>query len=630
MTEYAIGRREAGSCRAFLLEVFCVQERVFGLKERDEYMTFSLKRVVKTYPFFICGFIPLIALGALYIANGDHIPVVVHDQLDGEVLCYKMAADHLGSTFYPEFMGGQAAITLPLSIPGMFIFYLLFPPAMAFAVNLACVIIVAYASLYASLHMLEVRDSVAAFTGMMFALLPFYSVYSIAVMGMPLLLCALLVCFREGKMLFPILAFLLYAAFSSLVWVGFAVCFILLLITAYFAVRRNWKNSLRGGVLLLALAGAYVAFNIDLLTSALAPSVVGHRSEFVFAVSTLSLEELSDHFFQGHYHCVSNHYYLAVFDIAAVIFGGVYLANHLNQNDGGIRRLFLQVVAGLLVALIIALFWLFYLSEIGSAFRSYLPESLRTLQLERFNWLYPCVWYVTSGLAFELIVRIGAARGTTILSWLALLFVLALTLNISAKGNVVLLNAKEMITGRDSSQITWTEFYAEDLFEEIKADMDGLGENQRVLSVGLHPSVALYNGLSTIDGYSVNYPLSYKHAFAQIIEGELEKSDSLYTYFWDWGSRCYAFSHELGRQYVFPKDSGISLKEFSMNTGAMKEMGADYVISAVPIERASEHGLELVGEYRTEESYYELWLYRIAGTVNNLAHFDPTTLCASA
>lgn len=130
-------------------------------------------------------------LCALYIANGDHIPVVVHDQLDDEVLCYKIAADHLGSTFYPEFMGGQAATILPLSIPEMFVFYLLFPPATAFAVNLACTATVVYVSLYACLRMLDVRDSIVALMGIAFALLPFYSVYNIAVMGMPLLLCAI-------------------------------------------------------------------------------------------------------------------------------------------------------------------------------------------------------------------------------------------------------------------------------------------------------------------------------------------------------------------------------------------------------------------------------------------------------
>ena len=89
--------------------------------------------------------------------------------------------------------------------------------------------------------------------------------------------------------------------------------------------------------------------------------------------------------------------------------------------------------------------------------------------------------------------------------------------------------------------------------------------------------------MATLDGYSTGYPLSYKHEFANIIEGELDKSEALHDYFWDWGNRCYAFSHELGRNYLIPKDSGLSIKDFSMDVEALKRMGGGYIISAVPI-----------------------------------------------
>ncbi len=575
-------------------------------------MRMRIRQLLRSYLFFACGLISLLILGALYIVNGDQIPVVPHDQLDDQVLCYKMAVDHLGAAYYPEFMGGQESLSAPVSIPGMMLFYLLFPAVTAFATNLACVMIMAYVSLYACLRLLKVRDSLSALIGLAFAMLPFYSVYGLSSMGVPLVLCALLLCLRREKLFAPILLCLLYAIFSSLVWVGFAVCFCLLIITVFYAMRRDWTKCYRVGLLLVVLVVTYIVCNFDLLFSNLNPTVAGHRLEFVFVPQPLSLDELGDHFFQGYYHCVSNHYYLAIFDIAVIACIGIYLVANMNQNTG-IRELFSQVVMGVAVAFAISLFWLVYLSEIGVAFRSLLPESLRTFQFDRFNWLLPCIWYITTGLAFELVIRIGTGRRTVILSWLVVFIAIALTLNISMRENVTVLNAKSMITGKESSQITWAGFYAEDLFDEIKADIEKVDfeGDARTISVGLHPSVALYNGLSTVDGYSVSYPLAYKYAFSRIIEDELDKSESLYSYFWDWGSRCYAFSHELGRCYVFPKDSGISLKDFSMNVNAMKEMGASYVISGVPIEDVAEHGLELIGEYCTDESYYKLWLYRI-------------------
>ena len=572
----------------------------------------SAMRYLRSFPFFWCGVSVVLLLSILYIVNGDQIPVAPHDQLDDQVLCYKMAVDHLGATYYPEFMGGQESSSAPLSIPGMLIFYLLFPTVMAFAVNLAFVMIVAYVSLYASLRLLRVRDSLAALVGLTFALLPFYSVYGLSSMGVPLVFCALLLCLQREKLLVPILLCVLYAVFSSLVWAGFAVCFCLAVVTLYYAVRRNWTACWRTGLLFVVLSGTYVACNIGLLASSFNSTVTSHRSEFVLASYPLNFDELADHFFEGHYHSISNHYYMAVFDIVAVVCVGIYMAKHANQCTKEIRILLMQIIVGLAIAFAIAVFWLFYVSEIGISLRSFLPESLRTFQADRFYWLYPCVWYVTTGLAFELVVRVGVLRKIAVLSWLVVLIVVILTLNVSVRENIAVLNVKSMIMGRESSQITWAGFYAEDLFEEIKTDIEDGSENEpRVISIGLHPSVALYNGLSTVDGYSVNYPLAYKHAFSQIIDGELSKSDTLNSYFWGWGSRCYAFSHELGMRYVFPKDSGISIKDFFMNVEAMKDMGADYVISGVPIEGAAEHGLELLGGYRTDESYYELWLYRI-------------------
>lgn len=115
--------------------------------------------------------------------------------------------------------------------------------------------------------------------------------------------------------------------------------------------------------------------------------------------------------------------------------------------------------------------------------------------------------------------------------------------------------------------------------------------------------------MATLDGYSTGYPLSYKHEFANIIEGELDKSEALHDYFWDWGNRCYAFSHELGRNYLIPKDSGLSIKDFSMDVEALKRMGGGYIISAVPIEQYESSGLREVGSYESDDSFYKLWVY---------------------
>lgn len=47
----------------------------------------------------------------------------------------------------------------------------------------------------------------------------------------------------------------------------------------------------------------------------------------------------------------------------------------------------------------------------------------------------------------------------------------------------------------------------------------------RVASIGICPVVSLMHGFYTIDGYSNNYPLEYKHTFWGIQTEELALND---------------------------------------------------------------------------------------------------------
>lgn len=45
------------------------------------------------------------------------------------------------------------------------------------------------------------------------------------------------------------------------------------------------------------------------------------------------------------------------------------------------------------------------------------------------------------------------------------------------------------------------------------------------------------HGFYTVDGYSNNYPLEYKHRFREVIAAELEKNEEVRVYFdlWETG-----------------------------------------------------------------------------------------------
>ena len=61
-------------------------------------------------------------------------------------------------------------------------------------------------------------------------------------------------------------------------------------------------------------------------------------------------------------------------------------------------------------------------------------------------------------------------------------------------------------------------------------------------SLGISPAPALMHGFYTVDGYSNNYPLEYKHRFREVIAPEIEKNEEVRVYFDTWGNRCYLFN----------------------------------------------------------------------------------------
>jgi len=155
------------------------------------------------------------------------------------------------------------------------------------------------------------------------------------------------------------------------------------------------------------------------------------------------------------------------------------------------------------------------------------------------------------------------------------------------------------------------EFYAEDLFEQIKEYIDLPIEDYRVASVGLHPAISQYNGFYTLDSYNNFYPLSYKYEFRKIIEKELKKNKTIRTYFDEWGGRCYLFTDELGKHYMFKKGSKKKLTEVQLNLEPFKKMGGTYLFSAVPIVNAADNHIVLDHVFSSKETSWEIYLYKV-------------------
>ena len=172
-------------------------------------------------------------------------------------------------------------------------------------------------------------------------------------------------------------------------------------------------------------------------------------------------------------------------------------------------------------------------------------------------------------------------------------------------------NLSKLLKGSDYYALDWDKFFAEDIFSQINMAIGEPQENYRVISVGIYPAAAAYNGFYCLDGYSNNYPLEYKHTFREIMEGELKKNDYVRDFFDNWGNRCYITTAEQANYYTFEKKWNSVVYDLDLNIDKLKELNCKYIFSAAYLMNAEEKGLSLLQEapFETEDSWYHIYVY---------------------
>jgi hypothetical protein len=120
-----------------------------------------------------------------------------------------------------------------------------------------------------------------------------------------------------------------------------------------------------------------------------------------------------------------------------------------------------------------------------------------------------------------------------------------------------------------NSDKSFDDYYKFSEYNSIKS----IVKENRVLSVGVDPMIAIMNDIKVIDGYHTNYPKNYKIKFRKVIAKELSKNDIHRKYYDNWGSRVYAF-------YSDKENLLIDFNE-------AKNIGASYVLSSFVIKNKS-------------------------------------------
>lgn len=556
----------------------------------------------------VCGLfvIAAIMIPILILKKGAVFPL--HDQLDETILNYIFPARYFGKDTFEAIMCGNVSTEgLKPFAPFFVLFYLAFDEFTAFVLQFFVVIATAFFGTWLCVKKIT-GSSIAAFlSAAVFTLLPFRSVYGNLLAGTPLLIFCIINMALEtkatGKKFLYGIGLVFYAATTSLVLIGYAA---IIMTGLWLIIEWIYKKKFNFGIFAscIVLGTAYLVLNLDIVGQVLSVSgVASHREEFLITGSDF-FSLLKMYLVDGVTLNDSFHKYIYI--AMAVALPLAVLGR--KEKPALTKAYFINLCAIAFVGLLSA----FLGSKAIGSIKNSMTGMIRSFQAERFYLLLPGLFYVMLGISLALIIN--AFKNELRVLWLMLALVVYLpTLFYVGKNPVCILyqNVNQINNGSITGYLSWESLYAEDLMEQID---EAIGEDKstyRVANLGICPVVALYNGFYTIDGYSNNYSLEYKHDFSKIIEKELSLNDFNANYFYNWGNRCYLLYHEWGNAYLIGKKDDVVVNDFQFDVDAMREMNCRFIFSAGEITDAGEKGLSLKGVFETDTSYWRIWVYEL-------------------
>ncbi|MED3663200.1 DUF6044 family protein [Geobacillus stearothermophilus] len=545
-------------------------------------------------------FFSLLAI-ALYVSPyfvlGEDAHMRVHDNLDSNIAWYKVLT-RSGELFgpvdgiIPQIINGLPRNAFGTEFSGIVWLHALFPSIYAYGLSQAATRVLAFIGMYLLLrkHVLpgERWGWIRIGASLTFALTPFWPSGMLSTLGMPLALWAFLN-IRGGERSWVNWAVLtLLPLYSSFV-LGFFFFLSALGIWWLIDVIRGKGWNWRFLAAIVYMTVLYSAVDYRLVHSLLFSDEPTSRDEYFHARLPLwrVIRLTFKNYVLGHTHVMTVHGFV-ILPVTLIALYFVWKRKRWRQEMPFLVLHVLNFALSTWYA-----FW-FY--------KGWLPLTERFDLLDKFNFaryhfLRPMVIYVLFAMALKIIWQEGRRWRAVSAAAIALQLL------------VLVLHNEEIVYRNKPS---FREFYAEKQFAAIREYIGRPVHTYRVASIGIHAAIAQYNGFYTLDTYNNFYPLEYKHRFRCIIAKELEKNKKLREYFDEWGGRCYLFVDELGKHYMFKKTSKRTIRHLELNTKAFYAMGGRYIFSALPIENASDNALHLERVFRSDESAWTIYLYKVA------------------
>ncbi|MFT3994846.1 MAG: DUF6044 family protein [Dysgonomonas sp.] len=555
--------------------------------------------LILSFTFLVIFSLPFLLLG------GDMV-YDCYDNLDSNVIWRKLLLDNNllfadSYTIVEQMMSGIPRISLGTELNMFVLLAKIFSPGISLGVNRVLQIMIGFIGMFLLCKKYIFTGArsnlLSAFVAIFFAILPFWSSGCLSIAGQPLVLYAFLNIKNKDSNKWDWIIMILYPFTTIFIVFGlffYSVLFIIFCIDLYQKKRINFP--LLFALLILTVLSLITMYR-EILSFLVETDFVSHRTEASRTYGAKSLhgvwEKMQLHFTTNTAHASSNHLYILILAIIAILWAKIK----------GI------VPKELLLALSIFVIIVIYTSFIswGRIYNLiHSVELFRLVSIHRFFTLLPLVTFII--LAYAL--NVFADKKYVII--ILVLFGIV-QLNYSLKQDYSYYNwIKRTLKKENTLQtITFNEFYSEDLFKQIRDDIGQPTKSYRVVALGFHPSVLQYNGFYTIDGFSGNYDVKYKHLFCKLLNNELDKNEEIKAYMYTFSHRCYIFSSECGLELHYGhnyKNTKNSIESLDIDYEIAKSLNCKYIISSIKIKNLKSN-LLLQNIYQNKA--WKIYLYQI-------------------
>lgn len=540
--------------------------------------------------------LPYIILGEnAYIQTGDFLDSTIgHLQ---NIKANGLFFD-LGSIIPTMYGVDRAGVvyTSPFELKALLCYLL--PMYWGIVANILLVKVTAFVGMFLFLRKARIAKTswISFLVALIFSFVPFYVDYGITVAGIPLVCWALLNLAKKERTILSLVVSAYYGFYSSMAMGGFAVCLLVAVAIVVLWVREKQLN-IRLIVALALIGLAYVAIDFHTIFSFLFDNdFVSHRTardDGFFSlnwklkyIATLVWKNSPPHFGR----CIIVQILLA-FGVTTIVYWNK--EKHLRQYLTGYIVLYVIIAIAYLLP--------------------FLPWSIfKAFDFSRITAFYLPACFILLAVTLDVLIRHNKKMLAIVLLVLTMVGVELETTNTKWGPRDHFSNVM-LLFGGSIDYPTYRQFYDTELFSCIAHDLCVRQDyTTKVVSVGLSPAEAEYNGFYCLDGYFMNYSIDHMYDMCEVNQYEFSKDGTLARPFYHGHNKCFVVSTELGvSNFHYRKDDPIAIHHLATNTNKLRDMGCEYLFSSVEIKNYKDLELTYIGSYTTDKSFYNIRVYKL-------------------